>query len=190
MDQRPPATLADLMRAEEEDRRVELIDGDLLEKEAAGWTHSGAHLSVPATLAPWFRGPGDGTHPGGWVLLMSCHVLAPHGNVVMPNVSGWRRERAPTTDEFPVTITPDWICEVVYSTHARDLGRKREIYHQMGVPHYWVLDLKGNVLMVFRNTADGYLHVQTAAPADRARLEPFDAVELPVWELFGLEDPP
>lgn len=184
------ATLEDLLRAEDEGRRVEIIDGELVEKEAGGWKHASAHTNVPMALTPWFRGRGGDGHPGGWIFVVECHIVAPAGDVVMPDVSGWRRERAPTTDDFPVAIPPDWICEVVYSTHARDLGRKREIYHQMGVPHYWVLDLKGNVLMVFRHSPAGYLHVQTAAPGDRARLEPFDAVELPVWELFGLEDPP
>lgn len=184
------ATLQDLIAAEAEGRRVELLDGVLLEKEAAGSRHGGAHAGVHGALAGPFRGRGDGAHPGGWAFKIEPSVLAPTGDVVLPDVGGWRRDRAPSDDAFPVTVAPDWACEVVYSSHFRDIVQKHRIYHRMGVGHYWIVDLKVLTLTVYRWTQDGYTLVTVVTPHERARLEPFDAVELNAWELFGLEDRP
>ena len=56
-----------------------------------------------------------------------------------------------------------------------------------GVPHYWIVDLEHGVLTIYRHAGSGYLVVKLAQPGQRARLEPFDAVELDVSSLFGEE---
>lgn len=184
------ATLQDLIDAESQGRRVELIDGELVEKEAAGNEHSAAHDGVVGTLRPHFRGRGGGERPGGWAFRIEASVLAPTGDVVVPDIAGWHRDRAPATSDFPIRVAPDWACEVVYSTHLRDTGKKPPIFHAMKVGHYWVVDLRTMLITVYRWTPPGYVHVTAVGPEALVRLEPFDAVELPAWELFGFEDPP
>lgn len=184
------ATIAELIEAEARGRRVELLGGVLVEKEAAGKQHSAAHDGVLGSLRPSFRGRGGGDRPGGWTFLIEPSVLAPTGEVVLPDLAGWHRDRFPSTDDFPLRVAPDWVCEVVYSTHKRDTGQKPPIFHAMQVGHCWVLDLRAMLLTVYRWTPAGYVHVTAIGPDERVRLEPFDAVELPAWELFGFEDPP
>lgn len=184
------ATIADLIAAEAAGRRVELLNGVLVDKEAAGNRHSGAHNGVQVALGGLFRGRGDDSRPGGWVFRTDPSILAPTGDVVQPDVAGWKRERAPADDEFPLTSSPDWVCEVMYSSHLRDMVQKHPIYRVMRVGHYWAIDLKANVLTVYRWTPDGYLAADFCGPAGKVRLEPFDAVELNAWELFGYEDEP
>jgi hypothetical protein len=47
------------------------------------------------------------------------------------------------------------------------------------------MDLEEPLLTVLRYHPDGYLIVASARPGERARLEPFGAVELDVIRLFG-----
>ena len=82
-------------------------------------------------------------------------------------------------------VRPEWVCEVLSTNRNKDLVDKRRVLHQHGVPHYWIVDLEEPLLTVLRHHSDGYLIVSTVAPGERARLEPFDAVELEVTRLFG-----
>ena len=112
------------------------------------------------------------------------------GRGYRPDVAGWRRDRVPARPSTrPVTITPDWICEIVSeSNRDTDTIKKLRRYHQAGVPHYWIVDLLDRSLSVHRHAADGYTIVLRAAADERVRAEPFDAVELAVAVLLG-DDP-
>jgi Uma2 family endonuclease len=46
--------------------------------------------------------------------------------------------------------------EVADSSLRQDSVRKRDMYAHAGVPEYWVVDLDGGKLLVFRGLADGF----------------------------------
>ncbi len=81
------------------------------------------------------------------------------------------------------------MCEVLSTNRRKDLVHKRHVLHARGVRHYWLLDPEGRTLEVLRHTPEGYVVVTTVTPAMRARLEPFDVVELDVTLLFGDVEP-
>jgi hypothetical protein len=58
------------------------------------------------------------------------------------DVLGWRRERAPARPTgTPVSLRPDWVCEVVSSSNANDdTVKKLRLYRRVAVPHYWLVD--------------------------------------------------
>jgi hypothetical protein len=60
--------------------------------------------------------------------------------------------------------------------------------HRNAVPYYWIADPIAQVLTVHRWHESGYLVVLAAKAGDTVRAEPFDAVELRVSALFGIED--
>ena len=68
---------------------------------------------------------------------------------------------------------------------AHDLVRKKRIYHQHQVPHYWIIDPRDETLTVHRWGPDGYIQVLLAQRGERVRAEPFQAIELPVGTFFG-----
>jgi Uma2 family endonuclease len=70
----------------------------------------------------------------------------------------------------------------------RDVVDKFNVLHTNRVPHYWIADPIEQTLIVHRWEAAGYLVVLSAAAGDIIRAEPFEAVELRVSRLFGLED--
>jgi Uma2 family endonuclease len=58
------------------------------------------------------------------------------------------------------------------STRSHDLNRKAELYREAGVLEIWFLDLREQLLIVHRLTADGYEVEQLAAGVYRSRAVP------------------
>ncbi len=185
------ATLADLL-ARPEEERVELVDGELIPKEAGSVRHGAAQGSLFQHLAP-FRRPSGGPpdRPGGWWFAVEALVELTAEEVRRPDVAGWKRERlAQMPAEVPVRVVPDWICEVLSASNAsNDTIEKMSLYQRVQVQHYWLLDPRDETLAVYRWHADGYLHVLGARKGDRVRAEPFQSIELSIAALFGDDEP-
>lgn len=181
------ATLADLLAIPEERRRHEIIDGELVEKEAASGRHGGAQLRLGEYLGPYNRRPG-GRWPGGWWFATEVEVQLEDTQVVRPDVVGWRRERLPALPaEVPITVRPDWICEILSKNRRNDLIKKKRAYHRHQIGHYWIVDPVDEVLAVYRWHPDGYVEVLVAERGEAVRGEPFDGIELRIAALFGDE---
>jgi Uma2 family endonuclease len=187
---RPLATAKDLAASSDE-ARLEVVRGALVEKAAPTGEHADAQSYVALLIkGPFQRKPGAGG-PGGWWILTEVDVEFATHEVYRPDVAGWRRERVPERPTgMPVRVRPDWVCEVLSPTTAsRDLIDKMQTLRQCEVPHYWVVDPEHATLTVYRWTKDGYVVALVTGKADRrARVEPFEAVEIDVALLFG-EDP-
>ncbi|MBA3392458.1 MAG: Uma2 family endonuclease [Deltaproteobacteria bacterium] len=185
------ATLKDFWAIPEAQRFHELIGGELSEKAAPSGEHGDAQAGiVGAVRSPYHRGSGNGG-PGGWWIATEVEVLLENADVVRPDVIGWRRDHCPERPTgFPVTVRPDWICEVVSPGHATDdTVKKLRLYHRAGITHYWLVDPRDCTLTVMRWSADGYVTRLRAVRGEVVRAEPFDAIELAVGTLFG-DDPP
>jgi Uma2 family endonuclease len=182
------ATLADLLAIPEERRRHELIDGVLVEKEAASGRHGGAQVRISRRLGPYDRRPG-GRWPGGWWFATEAEIQLAETQVIRPDVAGWRRERmAALPSQVPITLRPDWICEILSTNKRNDLITKKRAYRQHQVGHYWLIDPVDETLTVYRWHPDGYVEVLIAERDERVLPEPFEAIELRVSVLFGDDD--
>jgi Uma2 family endonuclease len=184
-----PKTIADWL-AEAEEARLELIDGAFVKKSAPTIGHSRMQSALGQLIqGPFDRKPGGPNGPGGWWIGSEVDV-ALDGRGYRPDIAGWRRERMPVLPrERPVTVRPDWICEILSeSNRATDTITKLRRFHQAGVPHYWILDPVERTLTVHRHGEGGYVIALRAEAGERVRAEPFDAVELHVALLLG-DDP-
>jgi Uma2 family endonuclease len=183
----PPSTEADLLALPDHGRGFELLDGELVEKQS-GFRHGRAQLRLGHCLAPYDRGSGGGDRPGGWWFVAE-QLVAFGPQVLRPDVAGWQRERLPeppADQETVVHVRPDWIAEIVSTSNAgNDLVKKRRIYYQHRVPHYWIIDPRDEILTVLRWTPEGYVEIVVAPRQERIHAEPFAAVELAVGVLFG-----
>ncbi len=179
------ATLADLMAIPEEDRWHEVIDGVLVEKDAASGRHGGAQGRLFRQLGPYDRRPG-GRWPGGWWFATEVEVLFEESEVFRPDIAGWRRERlAELPTSVPIAVRPDWVCEILSKNKRNDLIKKKRVYHRHQVVHYWIVDPLEETLAVYRWHDDGYVEVLIAYRDERVRAEPFDEIDLRVGTLFG-----
>jgi Uma2 family endonuclease len=182
---RRPATWEDLLNTPEDSPFThEVLGGDL---EALphplpqhGWTQG---MLFSELSSPFGRGRGG---PGGWWLILDTDVmLAPH-DIVAPDISGWRRERMPAFPRNrPITVVPDWVCEVLSPTHPqRDRVRKADLYLRAGVPHYWMVDVEGRTLEALTAREAAWVRVGAWSDGDHPRIPPFEAIELDVGGLF------
>jgi Uma2 family endonuclease len=186
---KPAVSIAEWL-AQPEEARLELIDGELIEKAAPTFEHGAAQLASGGRIREQFdRKPGGAGGPGGWWIGSEVDLVM-DGHGYRPDLAGWRRERAPVIPkQRPVNVRPDWICEILSeSNRAHDMIKKLRWYHQSGVPHYWILDQQERTLTVHRHGDGGYLIVLRAEAEETVRAEPFDAIELQVGLLLG-DDP-
>lgn len=188
--ERGTATVADLMAIPADERFHEILAGELVRKATPSGEHGDAQSALAVRIkGPFQRRPG-GKLPGGWWIYTEVEVELAPNHVYRPDVVGWRRERVPERPTgTPITLRPDWICEVLSpSNPGTDRVTKLNHYHRFEVPHYWIVDPMEESLSVFRWTPDGYLLVLAADREARVRAEPFEAVEISVGALFGDED--
>jgi Uma2 family endonuclease len=179
------ATLEQLRAIPEDERFHEVIDGHLVRKAESTFEHGHAISNLSEVLGPFRRASSPNT-PGGWWFATDVEILFEEHQIYRPDHAGWRRDRSsarPTGS--PVTLIPQWVCEVLSTNRSNDLVRKLRTHHRSQVEHYWILDPDDETLMVERWTPLGYLTVLTAAGDETVRAEPFDTVELRVADLFG-----
>ena len=184
-------TVEDLLAIPEPERFHEIIDGELVRKAMPSFRHGRAQSRLSSRVGGLYdRRPGRGG-PGGWYFATEVEVALSPTEVPRPDISGWRRERLPSIPEqFPVSVRPDWIGEILSpSNPENDLFKKLIAYQRAEVPHYWIVDPVAEALAAYRWTPDGYLLVAVARGEQRVRVEPFEAAELSVHGLVaGDED--
>jgi len=184
------ATLEDLAALRDRGLAVELIDGEIVHKALPKPAHGRAQRKLGAVLDPFEGRLGGRRGPGGWWLMTEVEVLYPsRGEALRHDVVGFRRERVPEPPaDTPVRERPDWACEILSpSTAGYDLGEKRLVLYDHGVPHYWIVDPEHDTLTVMRHGPDGYVTVLAAGVGEVVRAPPFEAIEIDVGELFGHE---
>lgn len=162
----------------------EILDGELLTQPRPAARHARAASSLGGELyGPFGRGRGG---PGGWVILYEPELHL-NGNVLVPDLAGWRREHMASVPDAPAfEIAPDWACEVLSpSTAARDRARKLPIYAAESVAHIWLVDPALQTLEVLRADATGWHLVGTWEGDAVVRAEPFEAIELELAALWA-----
>ena len=179
------ATYGDLLRLPE-NVTGQIIDGDLYVMPRPAPRHVVAEGALHFLLA----GPlqfGSGGGPGGWWILPEPEVhMGSH--VVVPDLAGWRKSRLTPPTQGQFTLAPDWVCEILSpSTQAFDHKKKRRVYAEQKVPHLWFVDPLGRTIDVLRLAGDLYSIVDTFGGDDKARIEPFDVIELDL-SLLWLSD--
>jgi Uma2 family endonuclease len=154
----------------QEDDRVELIDGVLVDVSPPSAEHSAA----VAWLTRHFVGAvGDREVRVQDLLLVEGGFLIPDLMVVDP----LPRDRHPSTAAL--------VVEVAVTTHRHEAWQAQR-YARAGVDEYWIVDLPGRALTVSsRPRADGY--EQTAQHGDGHRIG--NSVGAPVVEVSTLLGP-
>lgn len=178
----------DLQRVPE-DRIGEIVEGDLYASPRPAAPHAGCAFVLSTDLGPPFQFGRGG--PGGWLFLFEpeLHLDA---DVLVPDLAGWRREHLPRPpDAAAVTVAPDWICEILSpSTERLDRAHKLPAYAGHGVCHAWLVNPAARTLEVLRREDARWVLLGTFADDAVVRVEPFEALELDLWPLWGEMRPP
>lgn len=119
--------------------------GEILNGELYAHPRPRPHHALVATnlgteiAAPYHRGKGG---PGGWWILDEPEIHFQTGDVLVPDMAGWRRTRLPElpTDQH-IAVAPDWVCEIASpSTASVDREIKMPIYAAHGVLDAWLIN--------------------------------------------------
>jgi Uma2 family endonuclease len=177
------ATYEDLLQVPPH-RVAEIVDGELHVSPRPASRHALAGSALGSELWTAFH-QGRGGPGGRWILFEpELHL---EEDVVVPDLSGWRRERLPQFPDTPAfTLAPDWVCEIVSpTTEWLDRAKKVPVYAQVGVAHLWLVNPTARTVEVYRLADGRWLLLATHEGAQRVRAEPFEAVELDLAPLWG-----
>lgn len=167
----------------------ELIQGVLITVPRPRPRHAASATRIGGRVQGGYQ-YGDGGAPGGWWIVAEPGIQLAEIDVeeIVPDVAGWRRERMPELPER-FTSAPDWVCEVLSpSTRRHDLRTKRPLYAGAGVTWMWIVDVEARTLTASRLSGGSWLELGVWSDDDVATIEPFDAIEMKLSELWG--DPP
>jgi Uma2 family endonuclease len=162
---------------------AELMGGELHLQPRPALPHARTTSSLGGKIGGPFDYDGDG--PGGWWILdePECHL---NGNVLVPDLAGWRRERLPKLpDEAFMTLAPDWVCEVLSpSTRSRDMVLKRSLYAEAGVGHLWFIDPDVRTLEAFALEGGRWVLIAALEGEADVSVPPFDAITFDLAALW------
>lgn len=162
---------------------AEIVEGELFTSPRPAKPHERAGGAIHAVLLLAFDHAVNG--PGGWRISFEPEIhLA--GDVFVPDVAGWRAERAAEDDENVAAwkIAPDWVCEVISpSTGRLDRLRKMPAYARHGVRNAWLVDPSLRTIEA-HHLENGRWSVLGVYSDEPAKIAPFDAIEFPIETLW------
>lgn len=177
------ATYEDLL-AVPEHLIAEIIHGVLVTMPRPASRHARASSVLGGELhGPFGRGKGG---PGGWILLDEPELHL-HGDILVSDLAGWRRERMPELpDAAAFELAPDWVCEVLSaSTTPIDRAEKMPIYGRELVKHIWLADPVARTLEAYRLEQSRWILLGTWRDDALVRVEPFAELELELGSLWS-----
>jgi len=171
----------------------EIIGGDLVVSPRPASPHTRASSVLGGELAPFDRDKGGPRGPGRWWILDEPELHF-HGDVLVPDLAGWRRERMPRLPNVTAfELAPDWVCEILSpSTAVIDRTKKLAIYARERMAYVWLIDPLLGTLEAKRLTPEAqWLEDAVVGPDEGpyARVVPFDELEIELGRLWADVEP-
>jgi len=135
-----------------EDKRYELLDGDLVMTPAPGTAHQRVlrRLIILLGLSVERTGVGE-------VFVAPFDVVLSDTDVVQPDLLFISNERSHIITEENVQGAPDLVVEILSpSTAERDQTFKRSLYAKHGVKEYWLVDTDAKTVTVLFHDDHGF----------------------------------
>lgn len=129
------------------DRRVELIAGEIVEMPPEGEPHAYSSHEASEYLTQVL---GDRA-----TIRQAKPITLPNNSEPEPDVAIVQRLGREYRQHHPYPENIFWLIEYANSSLEKDLETKSKIYAEVGIPEYWVVNLKKMYLVVFRDPLDG-----------------------------------
>lgn len=86
--------------------------------------------------------------------------------------------------ERMVEGAPDIVIEILSSDRNRDLVRKRQVYAEAGIPHYWLCDLRQDTLTLLELRNGVYAEQATLTAAETLTTPLLPGFAIPLADIF------
>jgi Uma2 family endonuclease len=122
----------------------------------------------------------------GWWIFDDAKLRLGANNVLVPDLTGWRRQRMPKrSDKRYFEHPPDWACEVLSPASAViDRTRKVRTYASGGLCWLWIVDPPHRTIEVLWLEGDEWVVVCAVGGDDKVHIPPFDSVQLDLSSLW------
>ena len=161
----------------DEDSRVELIRGQIVDRAAIGAPHLGMVNRLTRLLPAMLAGRG--------ILSVQNPVRLDDSSEPEPDVAVLK----PRADDYG-TATPRaadvlLLIEVADTSLSQDRDVKAPLYAEGGIAEYWIVDLAGPAVEVYRQPRDDrYAQVQRVGPEGTLDIAALPGVTLPAADLL------
>lgn len=145
-----------------EDKRYELIDGDLYRTPAPTPYHQIVSQRIAFALGFFVEERGLGQ-----VIPAPCDVYFSEHDVVQPDILFIASEKLCIIKEKYIDGAPDLVIEILSPTSSvRDLKLKRPLYLRHGVREFWIVDPDAKRIQVLRRRQRKFETFQTFEAGD------------------------
>ena len=129
-----------------EDKRYEIIDGDLFMVPSPNESHQHILTNILYILINYVR-----RNKLGAIYCAPFDILFSDEDIVQPDVIFVSNKNKKIITKDNIKGSPDLLVEILSpSTSKRDMGIKKKLYARHGVREYWIVDPKRETFDVFR----------------------------------------
>lgn len=178
-------TIEDLENAWIDDERLELINGEIVKRTMTRGKHSKVQTGIPVEIELYNK---KNNNNSGWWILSEVSVRYNEYQCPEHDIAGWRKERLPEIPDEVISVTPDWVCEIVSPGHEKkDTVHILNILLNNSVPYYWIISPEQKTLIAYKLIDDKYTVIESieAKSGDKIKIEPFEEVEFDLDYVFG-----
>ena len=162
-----------------EDKRYEILDGDLCMVPAPTTRHQRVGLNLKLALHKYVTDKDLGV-----ILDAPCDVVLSPENVVQPDILFVGKDRNAVIGDANLQGAPDIAIEILSeSTRRKDIEVKRKVYAAFGVPEYWIVD--PDTVTVLSWQGKDFILAGPCQASDRLCSPLFPDLDLPLGEIFA-----
>ena len=169
-------------RTTPDDKRYELLDGELILAPAPRTTHQRTLLALALNVGRHVK-----DRDLGEVFTAPIDVYLTETDIAQPDLLFISKDRAGIITEPNIQGAPDLVVEVLSpSTASRDRGYKRTLYARHGVREYWMAGVESATITVLLLGEEGFEVYGTFGEGERFSSPTLEGFEVDIDAVFGL----
>lgn len=129
------------------DRKVELLQGEIVEMPPEGEPHAYCSHEASQYLAQLLGSRAT--------IRQAKPITLPNNSEPEPDIAIVQPLGREYREHHPYPENIFWLIEYANSSLEKDLDKKSKIYAEVGISEYWIVNIKKSHLLVFRNPDDG-----------------------------------
>jgi len=163
-----------------EDRRYEIVDGDLFMVPAPTPYNQKVSLKLEHLLYDLVT-----SRELGEIFHAPCDLLLSEIDIVQPDIFYISKGRLSIIKEKKIQGAPDLVVEILSpATEMRDRGIKQKLYTRAGVIEYWIVDPETRSIEVLTLGPEGYVLTGSYLEQQTLHSPLLTGLAIPLNEIF------